>query len=166
MRQLGFYVSRLNRLVGRAAMHIYLIVALLSVYEVVLRYLFHAPTTWSYEIVLALCGTAWALSGGYVTLKRRHIAITVLYDIAPPRIQRILDVVALAVATAALSGLVYLSYILAEKALRWVDRSGSAFNSPLPTLSKCLLLIGAVFYLAQVVSELVRAVGRLREGEE
>ena len=141
-------------------MHIYLVVALLSVYEVVRRYVFNAPSTWSYEIVLALCGAAWALSGGYVTLHKRHIAISILYDLAPPRVRRVLDILSLSVAAVALGLLVYLSFDLAAKSLRWIDKSGSALNSPLPTVTKCLLFAGAVLYLLQVLADLARLVWR------
>lgn len=156
MRGIGSSIDRINRFIGRAAMHIYLIVALLSVYEVFLRYVLNAPTTWSYEIVLALCGTAWALSGGYVTMKRRHITITVIYDLAPPGVKRVLDAVALAFASVALGILVYLSIDLTMKSLRFFEKSGSAFNSPLPMLAKGLLVVGALLYLAQVVREMFR----------
>jgi TRAP-type C4-dicarboxylate transport system permease small subunit len=158
MRWVGSVVDRINHFIGRAAMQVYLVVALLSIYEVFLRYVLNAPTTWSYEIILALCGLAWALSGGYVTLKRRHIAITVLYDIASPGVRRFLDIFALTFASVALGLLVYLSVDLALKSLRFFDKSGSAFNSPLPTLSKCFLVIGAILYLAQVVRELFRRI--------
>jgi TRAP-type C4-dicarboxylate transport system permease small subunit len=156
MRKLITGIDSLNRFVGHAAMHIYLIVALLSVYEVVQRYLFHTPTIWSYELVLALCGCAWALSGGYVLTEKRHIAITLLFDLMPPRLQRGFDALALVVSTFAVGFLVFIAYGLALKSLRWVDKTGSAFNSPLPTLLKIVLVIGAALYLLQILAALAR----------
>lgn len=158
MRGIASGIDRINQFIGRAAMHVYLVVALLSIYEVSLRYVLNAPTTWSYEIILALCGLAWALSGGYVTLKQRHIAITIIYDLSSPGVRRFLDIFALAFAAVALGLLTYLSIDLAVKSLRFFDKTGSAFNSPLPTLSKCFLVIGAILYLAQVVRELFRRI--------
>lgn len=158
MHKLITGIDSLNRFVGHAAMHIYLIVALLSVYEVVQRYVFHAPTIWSYELVLALCGCAWALSGGYVLTEKRHIAITLLFDLMPPRLQRVFDGIALVVSTFAVGFLVFISYGLALKSLRWVDKTGSAFNSPLPTLLKIVLVIGAALYLLQILAALARLV--------
>ncbi len=163
MRSFCNAVDALNRFIGHAAMHVYLVVALLSVYEVVLRYVFHAPTIWSYELVLALCGTAWALSGGFVLHEKRHIAITLLTDLMPPGLRRAFDALALAVASFAIGTLVYLSWDLAAKSLRWVDKSGSAFNSPLPTVLKIVLVIGAGLYLLQVLAGLARIVFRLEE---
>lgn len=165
MRRFCNAIDSLNRFVGHAAMHIYLVVALLSVYEVAMRYAFHAPTIWSYELVLALCGTAWALSGGYVLERRRHIAITLLTDLMPPRLRRGFDILALLVSAVAVGFLVHISWGLAAKSLRWIDKSGSAFNSPLPTLLKIVLVIGAALYFLQILAALARLIFR-PDGEE
>lgn len=165
MRRFCSAIDSLNRFVGHAAMHVYLVVALLSIYEVAMRYAFHAPTIWSYELVLALCGTAWALSGGYVLGRRRHIAITLLTDLMPPGLRRGFDVLALAVSGAAVGLLVYLSWGLAAKSLRWIDKSGSAFNSPLPTLLKIVLAAGAILYLLQILAALARLLFRIPDEE-
>lgn len=158
MRKLITGIDGFNRFVGHAAMHIYLIVALLSVYEVIQRYLFHTPTIWSYELVLALCGCAWALSGGYVLLERRHIAITLLLDLMSPGVRRVFDGIALVVSAFAIGFLVFMAYGLALKSLRWVDKTGSAFNSPLPTLLTLVLVVGAALYLLQILAALARLV--------
>lgn len=158
MHKLITGIDSLNRFVGHAAMHIYLVVALLSVYEVIQRYVFHTPTIWSYELVLALCGCAWALSGGYVLGQKRHIAITILFDLMPPRMQRVFEGLALLVSTFAIGCLVFIAYGLGLKSLRWIDKTGSAFNSPLPTLLTIALLIGAGLYLLQVLAAFARLV--------
>ena len=160
MLRLCEIMDRISRATGQAAMHVYLIVALLSMYEVVARYLMNAPTVWSYEIVLALCALAWPLSGAYVSVQRRHIAITLIYDMISPRARWYLDLIAALFTIAALCVLVYLSFDLAVKALRFIDRSGSAFNSPLPTLLKCLLFSGAVLFVLQSVVDFARLIQR------
>lgn len=151
-------IDRMSAGIGRAAMHVYLVVALLSLYEVASRYLMNAPTVWSYEIVLALCALAWTLSGSYVLMQGRHISITLLYDIASPRTRWFLDMISALFTILALAALVYLSWDLASKVFRHVDRSGSAFNAPLPTVLRCLLFAGALLYMLQAVAELLRLV--------
>lgn len=164
MQKLSRGIASISRFAGQAAMHVYLVVALLSIYEVVRRYLFNAPTTWSYEVVLGLCAAAWALSGSYVALQKRHISISLLHDMAPPRVRRALDMLAAGFSLVALGFLAFLSFDLAAKALRWVDRTGSAFNSPLPTLTKCLLFVGAVLFILQVIADLLRLINMARTG--
>ncbi len=74
-------------------------------YEIVARYAFDAPTSWSNEVVsYFLCaGTFLALPE--VTRRTSHIAITFLADALPPRPARVLGM-AVALASAAVCLLV------------------------------------------------------------
>jgi TRAP-type mannitol/chloroaromatic compound transport system permease small subunit len=73
-------VDRLNQFIGLSVTHLYLICVVITIYEVVMRYFFNAPTQWAFEIVMVVCATAWALSGGYISMRKSHIAITILHE--------------------------------------------------------------------------------------
>jgi TRAP-type mannitol/chloroaromatic compound transport system permease small subunit len=53
-----------SQFLGLAAAQLYLLCALITTYEVVMRYVFRAPTQWAFEIVMVLCASAWLLSVG------------------------------------------------------------------------------------------------------
>lgn len=151
-------IDNFSEFLGLAVGQFYLVCAVITVYEVVMRYLFHAPTAWAFEMVMALCATAWLLSVGYVTRHKRHIGITVLYVMSPPRVQWWLDLFAMVAACLAAAILAYACLGPARNALGYIERSGSAFNSPEPVILKTLLVVGAALYALQQLANIIRYV--------
>ncbi|MEZ5589677.1 MAG: TRAP transporter large permease subunit [Gammaproteobacteria bacterium] len=141
---------------GLAVAQFYIISAFITLYEVVARYVFNAPTQWAFEMVMVLCASAWMISAGYVTLKKRHIGITVFHILVSDRARWRLDLFAMLVGIAALFLLLSDASIRAYKAVGMIERTGSAFNSPMPMLLKTMLMLGASIYLAQLMVNLHR----------
>ena len=156
MRRFCQAIDHVSEFLGLAAAQLYLLCALITTYEVVMRYVFHAPTQWAFEVVMVLCASAWILSVGYVTRHRRHIGITVLYVLAPPRVRWVLDLLINLVAIVAVAILMYAAWEPAMRAIGSIQRTGSAFNSPEPTILKTMLVIGAALYLLQLIANLVK----------
>lgn len=147
-------VNSISRFTGLSVAQFYLICAAITLWEVISRYALNAPTTWAFEMVMVLCAAAWMLSAGFVTLKRRHIGITVFYIMASERTQWWLDLLAMVVGVTALYFLVGDSLVRALDAIDIVERYGSAFNSPQPTFLKTALMAGALIYLIQLLVNL------------
>jgi len=147
-------ISRVSQFSGLAIGQLYFIAAGITLFEVMMRYGFAAPTQWSYEMVLVMCATAWMISAGYVTLKNRHIGITVFYLMGSDRTKWRLDLFAMLVGTLAIFILADDSAIRALDAIRNVERAGSAFNSPEPMMLKTALFLGAFIYLLQILVNL------------
>lgn len=80
-------VDRINQFIGLSVEHLYLICVLITIYEVCMRYFFNSPTQWAFEVVMVVCGSAWALSGGYISMRKAHIAITILHERAKGRVR-------------------------------------------------------------------------------
>lgn len=149
-------VDRVSQVLGLSVAHFYLVCALITAYEVVMRYLFNAPTLWAFEVVMVVCAAAWALSGGYVTMRRNHIAITVLYQHTKGRLRWWLELFIQLVSLAAMSVLAYSVWGMMVEALHTLERSGTSFNSPEPTIIKTLLFAGTLVYAVQTVANLIR----------
>ena len=156
MRTLLRAIDHLSQFLGLAAAQLYLLCAVITTYEVVMRYVFHSPTQWAFEMVMVLCASAWVLSVGYVTRHKRHIGITVLFVLAPYRMQWFLELFALVVGIGAVAILAYAAWEPAVRAVTRLERTGSAFNSPQPTILKVMLVVGALLYLAQLLVNLIR----------
>lgn len=159
MRRLLRAIDHFSNFLGLAAGQLYLLCAVVTTYEVVMRYVFNAPTQWAFEVVMVLCASAWLLSSGYITFHQRHIGITVLYAMAPPAVRWWLDLLALVAALAATTILAYAALDPALLAIHIVERTGSAFNSPQPVILKTLLVFGAVLYAVQTISNLFKHFG-------
>jgi TRAP-type mannitol/chloroaromatic compound transport system permease small subunit len=159
MRGLLRAIDHFSNFLGLAAGQLYLLCAVVTTYEVVMRYVFNAPTQWAFEVVMVLCASAWLFSSGYITLHRRHIGITVLYAMAPPAVRWWLDLLAMGAGLAATLILAYAALDPALLALGIIERTGSAFNSPGPTILKTLLVFGAALYAVQMISNLCKHFG-------
>lgn len=135
-------VDHFSRFTGLAVGNLYLIAAGATMWEVIARYVFNAPTQWAFEVVMVLCACAWMLSAGFVTLQKRHIGITVFYLMAPERVKWWLDLFAMLVGVFALYMLTSDTLVRALESIDLVERAGSAFNSPLPMMLKTVLCAG------------------------
>ncbi len=150
------FVDHVSHFSGVAISVLYLVAAGATLWEVVARYVFNAPTQWAFEVVMVLCAASWMISSGYVTLKQRHIGITVFHVMASPRARWWLDLFAMVVGVVALFLLLTDAAIRAYTAIDHVERTGSAFNSPMPMILKVLLVVGGFLYLAQLTTNLHR----------
>ena len=150
-RAVGTAMDSFSRFTGLAAAQFYLLCAVVTLWEVISRYVFNAPTQWAFEVVMVLCASAWMISAGYVTFHKRHIGITVFYLMAGDRTKWWLDLLALVVGIAALFMLADDTLVRALEAISLVERAGSAWNSPMPMILKTVLALGAVIYLCQLL---------------
>lgn len=150
------WIDRLNRFLGEWFAWLYLVAVAITAWEVVMRYIFNSPTTWAFELTVLLCAIGYLFGGGYVTQQKAHISISVLRDMAPPRVAWWLDLFAHLVGIGAIGGLVWAAWRPALRALGVGERTGSAWNSLSPTIIKSLLVVAAVLVLLQLVAHVVR----------
>jgi TRAP-type C4-dicarboxylate transport system permease small subunit len=150
------WIDRVNRVVGERFAWLYLVAVFVTAYEVVMRYVFNAPTTWGFELTVLLCAICYLVGGGYVTQGREHIAITVLRDRAGPRLRWWLDLTAHLVGIFAMGGLAWSSWKSGVRAISIVERTGSAWDSPSPAIIKPLIGVAAFMILLQLLVHLVR----------
>ena len=115
--------------------------------EVVLRYVFNAPTIWAHETTIFLCGMAFLYGGLYCTACDRHIRVVLIYDSLPPRMRRVFDVVISLICMTASAFFAWASWLMVQKAAFRPDgsfrleRSGSAWDPVYPGLIKVFLLV-------------------------
>ena len=147
-------IDHLSRYSGISISVLIVVAAFATLWGVGSRYILHAPTDWAFEVVMTLIAASWMFSAGYITLNKGHIRISVLSDIAPPRIQQCLEIFGMVVGILALFLLLSDASFRAYGAIAKLDRTGSAFNSPLPTLTSAFLALGAALYLMQLMVNL------------
>tara|TARA_R100001129_G_scaffold179670_5_gene156746 strand:- start:8839 stop:9243 length:405 start_codon:yes stop_codon:yes gene_type:complete len=121
-----------------------------------MRYGFDSPSSWSTELAMTLCASAWVLSVGYVTERNRHISITMIEMLVSETTWRRLRLVQMLIAGGAIFILTMALWDPAIKALNRMETSGTALNSIQPTYLKVLLVVGCILYLFQLAANLVR----------
>ena len=62
-------------------------------YEVVVRYIFNAPTTWSLDVSFIMYGTLFMMGGAYTLSRGGHVRGDFLYRLWKPRTQATVDLV-------------------------------------------------------------------------
>lgn len=115
--------------------------------EVVLRYVFNAPTIWAHETTIFLCGTAFIYGGLYCSAQDKHIRVVLIYDLVPASIRRIFDIVISIICAAASAMFAWAAWIMVQRAAFRPDgsfrleRSGSAWDPIYPGLLKVFMLV-------------------------
>jgi TRAP-type mannitol/chloroaromatic compound transport system permease small subunit len=156
--------DRFATAIGQAFAWLFVVAILLSVYEVVMRYVFGAPSSWVLATTTTMCQVGFALGGAWCMARREHIRITFLPDKLGPRGRWWTELLALAVGVFYLAGLLYAVYLDAKTSIWKFDFAGAWApeltpgppNWPLPSLGKAGLVLGAALFLAVVVTHLAR----------
>ncbi len=126
-----------------------------TVTEVVARYVFNHPTTWVWPINKQLFGLFILFAGLYTTYKGGHIRIEILYDHFPPKIKSIARLIALAGLICFMGVLVWQSAWMGLNALKVKELSAGAFRMPLYPL-KLLIPAFAFLILLQGIAVFIR----------
>lgn len=167
-RSFVVYTGRASVFLGKCCGAFYLSAIALSVYEVFLRYLLNAPTSWTSETIMMLVATAWLLCVGAVTQQRRHITVTSMELLAGEAAWRRLKKIAIAISMISVAGLVYAGWgpmaaVLEKAAAGNMQTSGSAFDPPVPTYLKTMIVIAGISYFLQLLANLLTPGERLAE---
>ncbi len=164
------FISAFSAFIGKACIPLYAACIVLSALEVFMRYVMGSPTQWTFEIVMALCASAWLLSAGYVTQRHAHISISSFTLLLPRRQRFRLTLFNDLVGAVALGILAYSAFEPAHMAVMGMERTGSAFNPPMPAYLKALLVAASGLAALQMLSNFVLGIlGRdtsLDEGGE
>lgn len=121
--------------------------AAVLIFEVVMRYVFNAPTNWAHETVIFLTAITFVYGGLFGASTNKHIRVVLIYDALGPETRRIFDIaisIVCALATALFS---WAGWQVVKRAI-WtpagdfrLETSGSSWNPPTPGLLKLFLLI-------------------------
>ncbi|MDD5288113.1 MAG: TRAP transporter small permease subunit [Dehalococcoidales bacterium] len=155
-------IDAINEWVGTKIAWLFLPMSVISVFEVIMRYIFNRPTTWAWEINVHILTAMAFLIGGYVYLHKGHVAI----EIMTARLSRenkkrqelifgIMNFLLFALLLYSLAVLSYHSIIMKEK----VD---SMFRSPL-YYTKVIATFGIVLFLLQIIAGFMRNLRRQQD---
>jgi TRAP-type mannitol/chloroaromatic compound transport system permease small subunit len=160
------FMDRLSQWVGHAFAWCIVVLTLGISYEVVVRYAFNAPTTWSFDLGYMMYGALFFMAGAYTLARGGHVRADILYRLWAPRTQAKLDLLLYFVFF--FPGVFALVWAgTSHAADSWRYREVSIFSPtgvPLYPL-KTLLPIGAVLLFLQGVAEVCRCVRCIRDGQ-
>ena len=138
------------------------------VYEVILRYWFNRPTTWSQDLTWMIYGTHYLMGAGYTLYIKGHIAIDVFYRRFSPLWKAIIHVVCYLILFFPIMGaFVYKGVVFAYAS--WAINEVSQYSPWRPILFpfKSIMVVGFALLFLQGVSELIRLITvMVRKGEQ
>ncbi|MBI4637951.1 MAG: TRAP transporter small permease subunit [Candidatus Rokubacteria bacterium] len=154
-------IDSLNDWCGRLVGFQILFVAVVILYEVVLRAGFNAPTLWANETMIYVTAVAYLLGGGYALLHRRHVSVDVVYARFSPRTRARLDVATLAFLVLYLAALGWAGGRFAWDSIGVGETTGTPWNPPIWPV-KLAIPIAAALVLLQGIANVVRDVTAAR----
>lgn len=145
----------------------YLVLPLIGVvtYEVVMRYIFDAPTSWGFEMTTFLYGVHFILTLGFAHKHDGHVAIDIFESRLPKKPRTILRIISnliLFVPTVGLLSIWSVKYA-ATSWHNW-ERASSSW-APAVYPYKTLMAIGFILLFLQGISKLIQDFRALRSDD-
>lgn len=160
------FIDRLTGWFGRAFAWLILLMAFGMGYEVLVRYLFNAPTSWAYDMSYILYGTLFMVGGAYTLARNAHVRGDFLYRLWKPQTQAKVELV--------LYFLFFFPGILAlniagwqyaERSWRYMEVSVfSPAGVPVFHFKTMLVVAGALLFI-QGIAQVCRCILCIRTGE-
>jgi TRAP-type mannitol/chloroaromatic compound transport system permease small subunit len=165
MQRLLLGIDRFSTLVGQAFAWCIVLLTGVVCYEVFVRYLFRAPTTWAYDTSYMLYGTLFMMAGAYTLSRNGHVRGDFLYRNFPPRRQAWFDLVLyLLFFFPAIFAFMVSGWHFFEDSLRQNERSMFSPTGPVIWPFKFLIPLVGLLLLLQGLAEVVRCVRCIRDG--
>ncbi|MEX0730683.1 MAG: TRAP transporter small permease subunit [Aquisalimonadaceae bacterium] len=160
------FIDRLTGWFGRAFAWLILLMAFGMGYEVLVRYVFNAPTSWAFDMSYILYGTMFMVGGAYTLARNAHVRGDFLYRLWKPRTQARVELVLYflfffpGVLALVISGTKY-----AERSWRYMEVS--VFSpAGVPVFQfKTMLVVAGVLLFIQGIAQVLRCILCIRTGE-
>ena len=133
--------------------------------EIIMRYVFNAPTVWAPELTQMVFGVYFVLSGGYILLGGGHVNVDILFSTLTDKTRAKLDIFTSFLFFIFTGVLIYFGASLASESIEMWESSMTARDPPIWEI-KLMIPVGAVLLLLQGIAKLFRDILFLIEGTE
>jgi TRAP-type mannitol/chloroaromatic compound transport system permease small subunit len=165
MNRFLLWIDSLSLWVGKAFAWLILVLTLGVSYEVFVRYVLGAPTTWAFDFSYITYGAMFLMAGAYTLSRNGHVRADVVYRLWKPNTQATFDLVLYIIFfLPAVLAFIYSGWKYAEMSIRF--REVSIFSpAGVPVFPlKTLVPITGVLLLLQGFAEIVRCIVCIRSG--
>lgn len=166
MTKLMQFISAGNEKIASWARWIMVVLIIVVVYDVLMRYIFNAPTIWAFELALILGSTGYMLSWGEVERVGMHLRVDVFYVKCSPRWQALINIMGTVIAWYP----VYVVYMIVG--IKWALRAWrinevmvESYWYPPAAPTRTLIIIGLTMACAQITVSLIKNIHVLKTGE-
>jgi TRAP-type mannitol/chloroaromatic compound transport system permease small subunit len=165
MNRFLLFIDTLSMWTGKAFAWLILVLTLGVSYEVFVRYVLGAPTTWAFDFSYITYGALFLMTGAYTLSRNGHVRADVLYRFWKPRTQASMDLALyILFFLPAVLAFIYSGWNYAAMSIRFKEVSiFSPAGIPVFPL-KTLVPITGVLLLLQGIAEIIRCIICIRTG--
>jgi TRAP-type mannitol/chloroaromatic compound transport system permease small subunit len=161
-RYLKNNIIKLNQWIGTAVSWLMLVLVLELVYDALARYIFNAPTVWSFDVSYMLYATLFMLGGGYTLYFKGHIRVDLIYEKVSKRGKAIIDLIGyIAFFFPVMVVLIVYGAINAHESWLYTERAQVSYWAPTLWWFKLQIPIGGLLLLLQGIVEFVKVISDL-----
>jgi TRAP-type mannitol/chloroaromatic compound transport system permease small subunit len=165
MNRLILGIDQLSKTIGHAFAWCIVILTLGTCYEVFVRYLLNAPTSWAFDFSYLMYGAVFYMAGAYTLSRGGHVRADMFYRLWRPRTQAGVELVLYIIFFfPGIVALMYSGWLYGYESARILEISvNSPAGIPIWPL-KMMIPFGAGLIALQGLAEVLRCVVCLREG--
>jgi TRAP-type mannitol/chloroaromatic compound transport system permease small subunit len=159
-------IDQISKTVGHAFAWCIVILTLGTCYEVFVRYLLNAPTSWAFDFSYLMYGAVFYMAGAYTLSRGGHVRADMFYRLWRPRTQAVVELVLYVIFFfPGILALMYSGWLYGYDSARILEVSvNSPAGIPIWPL-KMMIPFGAGLIALQGLAEVLRCLVCLREGQ-
>lgn len=159
-------IDRLTAWFGKAFAWCILIMTFGTAYEVFVRYVLNAPTSWAFDLSYSMYGALFMIGGAYTLARNGHVRGDFLYRLWSPRTQARVEMILYFVFF--FPGVLALIFAGWKYASRSIGYGEVSINSPagMPVYHlKTIIVVAGVLLLLQGIAQVLRCLQCIRTGQ-
>jgi TRAP-type mannitol/chloroaromatic compound transport system permease small subunit len=166
MNRILLFIDAISAWVGKSFGWLILILTLGVSYEVFVRYVLRAPTTWAFDFSYITYGALFLMAGPYALSRNSHVRADVLYRFWQPKTQGAMDLLLYIIFfLPGVAAFIYAGWNYAAMSVRFREVSiFSPAGIPIYPL-KALIPAAGVLLLLQGIAEIIRCITAIRTNE-
>ncbi|HDH44150.1 MAG TPA: TRAP transporter small permease subunit [Thermococcus sp.] len=155
MQKILQIIDVISLITGKIVSFLILIIVGITVYEVILRYVFNSPTTWAFELNYLIFGAYSILGGAYTFYLKGHVNVDILYGRLSLKKRAVCDLITSVFFFIFCGVLLWNMGIMAWDSLKIKEHLSSAWAPPIYHL-KVGMFIGVILLFFQGLSKFIR----------
>jgi TRAP-type mannitol/chloroaromatic compound transport system permease small subunit len=155
-------ISTFNRKGGEIAALLIIPLTVVVIYEVIMRYVFDAPTIWGFELTTFVYGVHYMLGLAYTQAYGGHVKVDVVTTRFPSKKQAAINIfTSLVIFMPVMTALTIWSFKYAIASTAELERNSTSWAPPIYPF-KLIMAISFLFLLLQGISDLLQNIKALK----
>lgn len=166
MKSLVRTIDSISRASGALAAVLVIALIVLMLYDVMMRYVFNAPTLWGFEVNTFLMGASFILSVGYALSHDAHVRVDLLYSERTRPFLHWVDLIGFILLMLPIS--IWITgglWNYFAEAYKTGERSGGSAWNPVLWPFRFILFLGFLALTVQIVAEIAKRILTIRDGQ-